>query len=101
LIGFLLKFRLLDRLWDRQVINSQVSQLFHGLWKAGNQAAHQHIGDRRETLHQLQMARKLAVWFHKSFGGDPHFKAGLFIPPPDPHAAEPALRNVACRFDLA
>jgi type I restriction enzyme R subunit len=84
---------LIDRLWDRQVINSQVSQLFHGLRKAGNQAAHQHIGDRREALHQLQMARKLAVWFHKSFGGDPHFKAGPFIPPPDPHAAEHALRT--------
>jgi type I restriction enzyme R subunit len=34
---------LLDKLWDRQVINSQVSQLFHGLRKAGNQVAHQHI----------------------------------------------------------
>src|SRR4030095_9033064 len=74
-------------------INSQVSQLFHGLRKSGNQAAHQHAGDRREALHQLQMARKLAVWFHKSFGGDPHFKAGPFVPPPDPREAERELRG--------
>jgi type I restriction enzyme R subunit len=84
---------LIDKLWDRQVINPQVSQLFHGLRKAGNQAAHQHIGDRREALHQLQMVRKLAVWLHKSFGGDAHFKAGPFIPPPDPREAEHALRT--------
>jgi type I restriction enzyme R subunit len=79
---------LIDQLWDRQIFNAQVSQLFHGLRKAANEAAHQHTGDRREALHQLQMARKLAVWFHKSFGGDPHFKAGPFVPPPDPHEAE-------------
>src|SRR5262249_17459111 len=39
------------------------------------------------------MARKLAIWFHKSFGGDTHFKAGPFVPPPEPHEAERALRT--------
>jgi type I restriction enzyme R subunit len=52
---------LIDKLQDGQVINTQVRQLFHGLRTAGNQAAHQHTDDRREALHQLQMARKLAV----------------------------------------
>src|SRR5437773_4807376 len=33
---------LLDQLWDRQIINAQVSQLLHGLRKSGNEAAHQH-----------------------------------------------------------
>jgi type I restriction enzyme, R subunit len=84
---------LIDKLWDRQIINAQVSQLFHGLRKAGNEAAHQHTGDRREALHQLQMARKLAIWFHKSFSGDPYFKAGPFVPPPDPHEAERELHS--------
>jgi type I restriction enzyme R subunit len=83
----------IDKLWDRQIINAQVSQLLHGLRKASNEAAHQHTGDRREALHQLQMMRKLAVWFHKSFGGDPHLKAGPFVPPPDPHQAERELRT--------
>jgi type I restriction enzyme, R subunit len=84
---------LLTKLIDRQIINVQVSQLFHGLRKSGNQAAHQHTGDRREALHQLQMARKLAVWFHKSFGGDKSFKAGPFLPPPDPRDTERELRT--------
>jgi type I restriction enzyme, R subunit len=48
---------LINTLLERQVINAQISQLFHGLRKSGNQAAHQHTGDRREALHQLQMAR--------------------------------------------
>jgi type I restriction enzyme R subunit len=84
---------LINTLLERQVINAQVSQLFHGLRKSGNQAAHQHTGDRREALYQLQMARKLAVWFHKSFGGDKSFKAGPFLPPPDPGDTEHALRT--------
>src|SRR5215510_3306266 len=87
------QLELINTLLERQVINAQVSQLFHGLRKSGNQAAHQHTGDRREALHQLQMARKLAVWFHKSFGGDKSFKAGPFLPPPDPHDTERELRT--------
>ena len=84
---------LIDQLWGGQIINAQVSQLFHGLRRAGNQAVHQHTGNRREALHQLQMARKLAVWFHKSFGGNKHFKAGAFVPPPAPRETERALRT--------
>src|SRR5262249_38119739 len=84
---------LIDKLYDRQIINAQVAQLFHGLRKSGNEAAHQHTGDRREALHQLQMARKLAVWFHKSFGGDKSFKAGPFLPPPDPRDTERVLHT--------
>jgi len=83
---------LIDRLWNYNIINSQVSQLFHGLRKAGNVAAHEHGGDRREALHQLQMARKLAIWFHKSFGRDKQFKPGAFVPPPDPREAEKVLQ---------
>ncbi len=81
----------LDKLWNAGVLGAQVSQLFHGLRKSGNAAAHTHTGDRREALHQLQMARKLAVWFHRSFGGDKKFDAGSFIVPPDPAAAEKDL----------
>jgi type I restriction enzyme R subunit len=38
---------LIDKLWDRQIISSQVPQLFHSLRKAGNEAAHQHTSNRR------------------------------------------------------
>jgi type I restriction enzyme R subunit len=39
------------------------------------------------------MARSLAVWFHRSFGKAPNFKAGPFIPPPDPQQAEAAVEE--------
>lgn len=81
----------LDKLWNAGVLGAPVSQLFHGLRKSGNAAVHAHSGDRREALHQLQMARKLAVWFHRSFGGDKKFDAGSFVVPPDPAAAEKDL----------
>lgn len=75
---------IINRLWDRRIINHDISSLMHDLRKAGNEAAHAHLDDRRIALYQLQMARKLAVWFHKSFGKDRNFKAGPFLPPPDP-----------------
>lgn len=82
---------ILESLWNRNVTGPQVSQLFHGVRKAGNSAVHANQGDRREALHQLQMARKIAVWFHKSFGRDKSFKAGPFVPPPNPEDAEQDL----------
>lgn len=83
----------LDKLWSAGVTGSQISQLFHGLRKVGNEAAHAHAGDRREALHQLRMARTLAVWFHRSFGGDKSFNPGPFVAPPDPTAAEQELTD--------
>lgn len=81
----------LESLWNRNVTGPQVSQLFHGIRKAGNLAVHASHGDRREALHQLQMARKIAVWFHKSFGRDKSYKAGPFVTPPTPEDAEQDL----------
>ena len=81
----------LSNLWDRGVLTREASQLFHGLRKARNNAVHNHTGTQREALYQLRMARTLAVWFHKAFGHDPSFKAGPFVPPPDPSQAENAL----------
>ncbi len=84
--------RLIDRLWEKKVINNELSQLLHGLRKSGNTAAHTGISERREALHQLQMARRVAIWFHQSFGNDQNFKAGKFIPPPDPAEEESSLQ---------
>jgi type I restriction enzyme R subunit len=81
----------LVRLRNAGVISAQVSPLFFGLKSIGNDAAHSYLDDRREALHQLQMARKLAVWFHKSFSGDANFKAGSFVPPPNPAEANDEL----------
>lgn len=93
---------LLSALWDRQILTPEISLLFHGLRKAGNLAAHHDRGGASDALHQLKMARKLAVWFHRTFG-DPHFKPSPFVPPPDPSGAEEALREelAAAREELA
>jgi type I restriction enzyme R subunit len=93
--------QIIDRLYTAGVINGQMAQLFHGLRRAGNRAAHEHTGDRREALHQLQMCRKLAVWFHRTFGREPQFKAGPFVPPPDPQGAENGLLEELERLRLA
>lgn len=84
---------ILDKLWNSKIVGPQVSQLFHGLRKAGNDAAHNNAGEKRDALHQLQMARKLAVWFHKSFGRDKKFSPGPFVPPPDPSHANSELQD--------
>lgn len=81
---------LLARLRDAGMLTRELADLFHGLRKAGNAATHDLRGDHREALHQLRMARELAVWFHKVFK-DRNFKAGPFVPPPDPKAESVAL----------
>lgn len=80
----------LNRLNDSGVLAPDVAQLFHGLRRAGNLAAHDHHGTQGEALHQLRMARTLGVWFHRAFS-DKNFKPGAFVPPPDPSKASKEL----------
>ena len=49
--------------------------------RAGNDAVHESAGDHRTALFQLRMARKIAVWFHRTFGRDPNFTSGSFVAP--------------------
>lgn len=67
-------------------LDPQVRQLFHLLRVEGNRAVHEagHRVDRRDGLQGLKVARELAVWFHRSFGGDPGFRPGPFVAPDDP-----------------
>ncbi len=82
----------LDRLYQARITPGVVLQLFHGLRKAGNKAAHDNLNERREALHQLQMAWKLSVWFHKTFHNST-FQPGAFVPPPNPVDTESELRE--------
>jgi type I restriction enzyme R subunit len=83
---------LLRRLKFERVVPLQVGDLFHQLRVAGNRATHAHAGDHNEALTTLKLARQLGIWFHRTFA-DPKFKAGAFVPPPDPAAATEALRE--------
>jgi len=62
-----------------------VRELFHTLRIEGNKATHQFKTKHREAMSGLIVARKLAIWFHQSFGNNAaSFKAGPFAPPKDP-----------------
>jgi type I restriction enzyme R subunit len=41
----------------------------------------------------LKLTRQAAIWFHQSFGSEPKFKAGPFVPPPEPQDPTTALRE--------
>ena len=62
-----------------------VRELFHTLRIEGNKANHQFKTQHKEAINGLIVARKLAIWFHQSFGNaGTSFKPGPFIPPADP-----------------
>ncbi len=76
-------------------LDPQVRHLFHVLRMRGNEAAHDidaPIG-YREALDSLKIAREVALWFHRTFGNDPHFKPGPFKLPDDPSQKLYALQK--------
>lgn len=77
---------LLRRLKYEGVISREVADLFHQLRVAGNKAAHQYAGDASEALTLLKMAKRLGVWFYRTFS-DRNFQPPAFVPPPDPAIA--------------
>lgn len=85
--------QLIDRLWDRNVIGATQRTLFHDLRRVGNAAVHEGKGDHREALHQLRMARELAVWFQRSFGNNRKFDPGPFVPPAEPKKPDTTLHD--------
>jgi type I restriction enzyme, R subunit len=78
---------LLRRLEDRRVVPPEAAKLFHGLRRAGNEAAHEATGSHRQALLHLRLAWTLGVWFQRTFA-DPRFHPGPFLPPPDPEVGE-------------
>jgi hypothetical protein len=67
--------------------------LFHAVRRAGNSAAHEIKGTHADALEALKFARQLGVWFHRTYGRQPRFKAGPFVPPPEPADATATLRE--------
>jgi type I restriction enzyme R subunit len=98
---------IVNRLHERGVVGATQRTLFHDLRKSGNLAVHEFDPvAQSEALHQLKMARELAVWFQRSFGNDRKFDPGPFVPPPDPkkksdavHAELERLRAVAAAHE--
>jgi type I restriction enzyme R subunit len=81
-----------QRLADERILPKEVADLFHAVRRAGNSAAHDVKGTHADALEALKFARQLAVWFHRTYAKKPAFKAGPFVPPPEPVDATVALR---------
>ncbi|MGS4986493.1 type I restriction-modification system endonuclease [Roseibium sp. RP-7] len=72
---------LLRRLTSQQVLPREVSDVFHAVRKQGNQATHEFTGTPGEALSALKFCRSLGVWYRRTYGRDPNFKPGPFVPP--------------------
>ncbi|MEB3213226.1 MAG: type I restriction-modification system endonuclease, partial [Leptolyngbyaceae bacterium] len=89
---------LLRRLEREGAIAGQVLTLFHELRKIGNRATHSFSGEKGTALSGLKYARLLGVWFHRSYGRQPNFKPGPFVPPSDPAEETLALKQELARL---
>ena len=85
--------------FDR-IVPREIGDLFHHLREVGNRATHEQKGDHSEALTSLKFGRQLGVWFYRTFA-DGKFKAGPFVPPPDPEAATKALQDELSRLRAA
>jgi type I restriction enzyme R subunit len=89
---------LLRRLNLERITPREVGDLFYQLRVTGNRATHDLSGTHTEALTGLKVARQLGIWFHRTFSKATGFKAGQFIPPPDPAAATEALHAELARL---
>ncbi|OCW57061.1 type I restriction-modification system endonuclease [Hoeflea olei] len=83
---------LLRRLSAQQVLPREVAQIFHAVRKSGNEATHNLGGSPAEALAALKFCRALGVWFRRSYGRDPGFRPGPFVPPRASAEADQATR---------
>ncbi len=87
------QLQLLNDLRARGLLHPDVADIFHGLRRAGNRAAHEGAGSDGDALHQLKMARRLGIAVLRTLGKLPAgFKAAPFVPPAAPHDASSELR---------
>lgn len=75
---------------EQNMLGQEAAQIFRQLRQTGNRAVHENIGRRGDALHALRLAQHVAVWFHRALG-NPNFKSPVFVPPPEPLQASPAL----------
>nr|WP_288142176.1 DUF4145 domain-containing protein [Mesorhizobium sp.] len=72
---------MLRRLSFERILPKEIADLFHALKNVGNDAVHEIRGSHGEALTALKFARQLGVWFHRTYGRQPGFNPGAFIPP--------------------
>jgi type I restriction enzyme R subunit len=72
---------LLRRLATQQILPREVADIFHAVRKSGNEATHSLAGSPAEALAALKFCRALGVWYRRTYGRDPNFRPGPFVPP--------------------
>lgn len=72
---------LLRRLATQQILPREVADIFHAVRKSGNEATHSLGGSPAEALAALKFCRALGVWYRRTYGRDPNFRPGPFVPP--------------------
>ena len=85
--------QVLSTLRARSALPRTTAEMFYHLKRVGNAAAHGDAGTPGDALTALKLARELAVWFHRSYGGQPDFRPGPFIPPQPRADASVELRR--------
>ncbi|KQQ86069.1 type I restriction-modification system endonuclease [Aureimonas sp. Leaf324] len=75
---------MLRRLSGAQLLPREVADVFHAIRKRGNEAAHDLGGTPSEALAALKFCRSLGVWYRRTYGRDPRFQPGPFVPPRPP-----------------
>ena len=83
----------LRRLSFERIVPKEAADVFHVLRKLGNAAVHDAKGGHSDALASLKFARQLGVWFHRTYGHQPNFNPGAFVPPPEPMDATASLRD--------
>lgn len=83
----------LRRLAYDRIIPREVADIFHAIRKFGNVAVHEAKGSHDNALTALKFARSLGVWFHRTYGREPNFNPGAFVPPSEPVDATASLRQ--------
>lgn len=87
----------LRRLSERGVMSREVADLFHGIRKSGNRAAHFNEGSLGDALHQMRITHRLAIWTRRTLSGSA-FTAPLFVPPRQPEDATVSLKAEIARL---
>lgn len=83
----------LRRLSYERIIPKEAAVVFHALRKIGNVAVHDVKGTHAEALTALKFGRQLGIWFHRTYGREPSFAPGPFVPPPEPVDATVSLKE--------
>lgn len=82
----------LRRLSFERVLPREAGEIFYRIKKLGNAAVHEAAGTHADALSGLKFTRQLSIWFHRTYGSDPRFSPGAFVPPAEPVDATGPLR---------